>query len=111
MEFAKNLLKKPDEKIEIKDGWIEIRNGKGVLLRRKRVKRVEEDGLEERGDALLRKLGILTSKEIAEHNFRMVTNRPSKYEFDDLKKEAKEFKKIRDQESSLPKLTKFFAKK
>jgi hypothetical protein len=41
-------------------------------------------GDEEKGDSLLRRLGILSSKEIADHNLEMVRKRPSKYEFEDL---------------------------
>ena len=84
MEFSKNLLRKVNEKIEIKDGWIEIRNENDQLLRKKRIRNY--DAVNQNKDQMLRKLGILNSKEIAEHNHEIVLKRPSKYEFEDIYK-------------------------
>ena len=68
-----------------------MRNKKGKLLRKKKVNINSNNNLEvESGsDQLLRKLGILSTKEIADHNFEIVTKRKSIYEFEDLEKEAK----------------------
>lgn len=80
-------MKKEKDNIKIKSDWIEIRDNKGKLLRKKRINIHENDlTTEKESDVLLRKLGILSTKEIAEHNFSIVTKRKSKYEFDDLEK-------------------------
>lgn len=66
-----------------------MRDRKGKLLRKKRVsieKEKKSQEVEKTSDLLLRKLGILSTKEIADHNFEIVTKRKSDYEFADLQK-------------------------
>ena len=57
------MMRKDQNNINILNNWVEIRNKKGKLLRKKKVKiEKNEEGNEEGPDQLLRKLGILNSK-------------------------------------------------
>lgn len=69
---------------------IEIRNKKGTLIRKKKLNSSNEEEKDKRqSQNLLKKIGVLNSKEIADHNLKMVKRRKSNYEFQDLNKQLK----------------------
>jgi predicted RNA-binding protein with EMAP domain len=64
-----------------------------------------------RPNEIFRRIGVVNDSERLAHNYKLVKERKSKYQLGDFYSQKKEFDRLRNFESSLPKLGYLYAKK